>query len=86
MDRESPFGQVCFCGRQFTQRSALTNHQKTCKKTKTRLSKALAKAKEYAASKKLGKAITAANVAQDGPDVLHELVEVRHTTFICFPC
>ena|ERR1700723_2266581 len=51
MDRDSAFGQVCFCGRQFTQPAALRNHRKTCKKSKNRLSIALAKAKKYVASR-----------------------------------
>ena len=35
----------CSCGRTFAQLSAYTNHQRTCKKRKKRLSGALAKAK-----------------------------------------
>ena len=40
------WSQSCFCGRIFTQAYAYTNHSRNCKKTKTRLSSALEKAKE----------------------------------------
>ena len=40
------WSQSCLCGRIFTQTYAYTNHSRNCKKTKTRLSDALEKAKE----------------------------------------
>jgi hypothetical protein len=40
------FSQNCRCGRSFSQDYALTNHQRTCQKSKKRLSSALAKAKQ----------------------------------------
>ena len=46
------WSQSCVCGRIFTQTYAYTNHSRNCKKTKTRLSSALEKAKErYCANK-----------------------------------
>lgn len=51
MDSEG-WSQSCLCGRIFTQTYAYTNHLRNCKKTKTRLSSALEKAKErYYANK-----------------------------------
>lgn len=44
--RQSPEEYPCPCGRTFHQDSALTKHQRTCSKTKKRLSSALEKAKE----------------------------------------
>jgi hypothetical protein len=41
------FSERCVCGRTFSQPYALTNHQRTCKKRKSRLSSALAKAKDF---------------------------------------
>lgn len=47
------WSQSCLCGRVFTQTYAYTNHSRNCKKTKTRLSSALEKAKErYFANKR----------------------------------
>jgi hypothetical protein len=47
------WSQSCLCGRIFTQTYAYTNHLRNCKKTKTRLSSALEKAKErYYANKR----------------------------------
>ena len=47
------WSQSCVCGRIFTQTYAYTNHSRNCKKTKTRLSSALEKAKErYHANKR----------------------------------
>ena len=47
------WSQSCLCGRIFTQTYAYTNHSRNCKKTKTRLSSALEKAKErYYANKR----------------------------------
>ena len=43
---------LCPCGRSFYQDSALTKHQRTCSKTKKRLSSALEKAKEVWRGKK----------------------------------
>src|ERR1700678_1543446 len=40
------WSQSCLCGRIFTHTYAYTNHSRNCKKTKTRLSSALEKAKE----------------------------------------
>jgi hypothetical protein len=52
MERGSPFSQVCSCGKECTTPGSLRNHQKTCKKSKKRLSNALAKAKELIATRK----------------------------------
>jgi len=46
----SAFSVVCSCGREFTKPGALKNHQNFCVKRKKRLSNALAKAKELAAT------------------------------------
>ncbi|KAI0055388.1 hypothetical protein BV25DRAFT_1815655 [Artomyces pyxidatus] len=48
----SSTSQTCCCGRSFSQPSALTFHQKSCKKSKTRLSSALSSAKEAWIAKK----------------------------------
>lgn len=42
----------CLCGRVFTQQSALTNHQRTCSKSKKRLSSTLDRAKTLLSSKR----------------------------------
>jgi hypothetical protein len=53
------WSQSCVCGRVFTQTYAYTNHSRNCKKTKTRLSSALAKAKErYFANKRCKTEVT----------------------------
>ena len=52
MDFQSAFTQKCSCGRVFLQAGAFKNHQNNCKKSKKRLSLALAKAKGVLASKK----------------------------------
>lgn len=39
--------RVCICGRTFSQLHAFGNHQRSCEKSKKRLSGALAKAKEF---------------------------------------
>jgi hypothetical protein len=46
------FSERCVCGRTFSQPYALTNHQRTCKKRKSRLSSALAKAKDLWVNRK----------------------------------
>lgn len=46
------FTERCVCGRTFSQPYALTNHQRSCKKRKSRLSSALAKAKDLWTSRK----------------------------------
>jgi hypothetical protein len=51
MDRDSAFSQTCYCGRTFPHSGALKVHQKSCKKSKNRLSGALARAKQAIASK-----------------------------------
>ena len=43
---------TCLCGREFFQVSALKNHQRSCQRSKKRLSSALAKAKDVWTSKK----------------------------------
>jgi Plavaka transposase len=89
MDRGSSFGQVCSCGREFTQPGSLRNHQKTCKKSKKRLTIALAKAKELIAGRKRRETSTEseavhANVSNDHfvPDF--EFAEVKPNTFESF--
>ena len=53
------WSQSCVCGRVFTQTYAYTNHSRNCKKTKTRLSSALEKAKErYYANKRCKTGVT----------------------------
>ena len=50
-----PVGMIvntCTCGRSFSRDSALTNHRRTCKKAKTRLSSALIGAKEARSRKR----------------------------------
>lgn len=46
------FSQTCHCGRVFSQTYAFTNHERTCKKSRKRLSNALAKAKQFYQAKK----------------------------------
>jgi hypothetical protein len=43
---------ICLCGREFYQDNAYGNHQRSCKRTKKRLSGALEKAKEIFAQKR----------------------------------
>ena len=52
MDRGSVFGQTCSCGRVISHVGAFKNHQNNCKKSKKRLSIALAKIKEIASLKR----------------------------------
>jgi hypothetical protein len=47
-----PFRQTCTCGRTFPHLAAFKNHQNKCKRSMSRLSIALAKAKEVFANKK----------------------------------
>lgn len=42
----------CLCGKSYNQQSALSNHQRTCKSAKVRLSSTLGKAKEFLQSAK----------------------------------
>jgi hypothetical protein len=46
------FSESCLCGRSFSQLFALSNHQRTCQKSKKRLSSAIEKAKEAWLSRK----------------------------------
>jgi hypothetical protein len=54
MDRGSPFGQSCSCqcGKRFSTLTAFGNHQNACKKSKKRLSDAVAKVKNVLANRK----------------------------------
>lgn len=45
-DSVSALHHECCCGRTFLQTNAYSNHQKSCKKTKTRLSSALSSARD----------------------------------------
>jgi len=45
-------GQVCVCGRSFSQSNAFSKHKRSCEKSKKRLSSALEKAKHKWTSKK----------------------------------
>jgi len=70
MDRGSAFGHVCSCGRQFTQPGHLKTHQKACRRSRQRLSTALAKAKAHVAIRNLVEAsleppVEPANVDND---------------------
>lgn len=49
---ESEGCQVCLCGRSFLQLSAFSKHQRSCQKSKRRLSNALGKAKQKWTSKR----------------------------------
>jgi hypothetical protein len=49
---ESEGGLTCSCGRSFPLQSALTKHQKSCQKSKKRLSRALDKAKSMWSGRK----------------------------------
>ena len=61
------WSQSCLCGRIFTQTYAYTNHSRNCKKTKTRLTSALEKAKErYYANKRRKTEVTQSG-ATDSP-------------------
>jgi hypothetical protein len=46
------YAERCICGRTFSQPYALTNHQRTCQKTKKRLSSALSKAQDLWVNRK----------------------------------
>jgi len=69
----SAFSQKCSCGRVFLHAGAFKNHQNTCKKSKSHLSSALAKAKEILSSKKRQVAPVAADLL-----VEHEVPEAHH--------
>jgi hypothetical protein len=51
-DKLSTSCHICVCGRSFSQPGALSYHQRSCKKTKTRLAGALLKAKDAWAVRK----------------------------------
>jgi len=50
MNHNSAF-QTCFCGRLFTHLGTFSDHQKTCKKSKQKLTNALRKARESIAAR-----------------------------------
>jgi hypothetical protein len=70
------WSQSCLCGRIFTQTYAYTNHSRSCKSTKTRLSSALEKAKErYYANKRRKTEVTQAEAT--GSPSLEEVVQAE---------
>ena len=68
------WSQSCVCGRVFTQTYAYTNHSRNCKKTKTRLSSALEKAKERYFAKKRCKTEVTQSEATGSPK-MEEVVQ-----------
>jgi hypothetical protein len=56
---------ICVCGRCFHQRGALLYHQRSCKKTKTRLAGALVKAKDVWTARKRRR-LEGENPSQEG--------------------
>jgi hypothetical protein len=70
------WSQSCLCGRVFTQTYAYTNHSRNCKKTKTRLSSALEKAKEqYYANKRRKTEVTQSEAT--GSSRMEEVVQTK---------
>jgi hypothetical protein len=70
------WSQSCLCGRIFTQIYAYTNHSRHCKKTKTRLSSALEKAKErYYANKRRKTEVTQSEAT--GSPRMEEVVQTE---------
>jgi hypothetical protein len=70
------WSQSCLCGRIFTQTYAYTNHSRNCKKTKTRISSALEKAKErYYANKRRKTEVTQSEAT--GSPRLEEVVQAE---------
>lgn len=70
------WSQSCLCGRVFTQTYAYTNHSRNCKKTKTRLSSDLEKAKErYYAIKRRKTEATHSEVT--GSSTMEEVVQTE---------
>jgi hypothetical protein len=70
------WSQRCLCGRIFTQTYAFTNHSRNCKKTKTRLSSALEKAKErYFANKRRKTDVTQSDAT--GSPRMEEVVQTE---------
>lgn len=70
------WSQSCVCGRVFTQTYAYTNHSRNCKKTKTRLSSALEKAKErYYANKRSKTEVTQSEAT--GSPRIEEVVQTE---------
>jgi hypothetical protein len=72
--------QSCLCGRIFTQTYAYTNHSRNCKKTKTRLSSSLEKAKErYYANKRQKTEVTQSEAT--GSPRMEEIVQAEEPGF-----
>ena len=70
------WSQRCLCGRIFTQTYVYTNHSRNCKKTKTRLSSALEKAKErYYADKRRKTEVTQSEAT--GSPRMEEVVQTE---------
>jgi hypothetical protein len=90
MNFQSAFSQKCSCGRVFVQAGAFKYHQNTCKKSKNRLSLALAKAKEALSSKKRRVVAVAADLLidheiQDNIPEAHDDVQVRRSPVMELP-
>jgi hypothetical protein len=64
-------GLTCFCGKSFPQQSALTNHTRSCQRSKKRLTNALSSAKEVWIARKRKKL--------QPPGELEESVELPST-------
>ena len=84
--QESAFDQACLCGRSFQHAAAFKNHQNACKKNKTRLSLALAKAKEVIASRKRRAAAAPSHAGDEvQPDLEFSGAEVRESIMHSIP-
>jgi hypothetical protein len=73
------FSQICHCGRAFSQTYAFTNHQRTCKKSKKRLSDALAKAQQVWQMRKRRRCISDAEVDVEVDSSIRRDATVHHT-------
>ena len=85
------FSQTCHCGRVFSHTYALTNHEQTCKKSKKRLSHALAMAKEVWQTRKKRRCVPDAEAdsiaGQNAqPEAVAAIVPESHIVDVCLPC
>lgn len=76
--------QTCFCGRSFLGQSAFTNHSRTCRKTKKRLSNALEKAKETWTLNKRRRLDPSGSVGNESPSAGLIQVATQHITEVCY--
>jgi hypothetical protein len=85
------FSQTCHCGRVFSHTYAFTNHERTCKKLKKRLSHALAMAKEVWQTRKKRRCVPNAeadSIAGQNvqPEAAAAIAAEPHIVDVCPPC